>query len=129
MEHIIEHQLLERFIYAGRANFTIEDKEFDTKLVVYVKENKTIPGLYWVRSNEQFLGTIFQSRFIIKDNEQNRLNRKAHAFMRFFILMLTNRLPETIVVYHHGTCGRCRRKLTDPESITTGIGPECVKKL
>ena len=28
-------------------------------------------------------------------------------------------------VYHEGTCCRCGRSLTDPQSITTGIGPVC----
>ena len=30
-------------------------------------------------------------------------------------------------VMHAGTCGRCGRKLTEPTSLTTGIGPECRK--
>ena|SRR3990167_5904607 len=32
-------------------------------------------------------------------------------------------------VYHEGRCGRCGRKLTVPESIDTGLGPECAAKL
>jgi len=28
-------------------------------------------------------------------------------------------------VHHEGRCGRCGRKLTVPESIKTGLGPEC----
>jgi len=28
-------------------------------------------------------------------------------------------------VHHSGRCGRCGRKLTVPESIKTGFGPEC----
>jgi hypothetical protein len=32
-------------------------------------------------------------------------------------------------VYHEGRCGRCNRKLTVPESIETGLGPECASKL
>lgn len=31
-------------------------------------------------------------------------------------------------LHHEGTCGRCGRKLTVPESIESGFGPECVKK-
>lgn len=31
--------------------------------------------------------------------------------------------------YHEGVCGRCGRKLTVPESIEQGIGPECIKKI
>lgn len=28
-------------------------------------------------------------------------------------------------VHHEGRCGRCGRKLTVPESVKTGLGPEC----
>lgn len=30
-------------------------------------------------------------------------------------------------VMHKGKCGRCGRRLTVPESIDNGIGPECIK--
>ena len=30
-------------------------------------------------------------------------------------------------VWHEGRCGRCNRALTVPESIASGIGPECAK--
>lgn len=32
-------------------------------------------------------------------------------------------------IYHMGRCGRCGRALTTPESILTGLGPECAKML
>jgi len=32
-------------------------------------------------------------------------------------------------VHHEGKCGRCGRRLTVPESIENGIGPECIKAL
>lgn len=32
-------------------------------------------------------------------------------------------------VHHEGRCGRCGRLLTVPESIESGIGPECGRKL
>lgn len=32
-------------------------------------------------------------------------------------------------VYHRGQCGKCGRTLTVPESIESGIGPECAKHL
>jgi len=37
-------------------------------------------------------------------------------------------LPEELEVWHEGTCGRCGRKLTTPESIETGMGPECKRR-
>ncbi len=32
-------------------------------------------------------------------------------------------------VMHAGTCVRCNRKLTRPESIESGIGPECASRM
>lgn len=32
-------------------------------------------------------------------------------------------------LHHEGRCGRCGRKLTVPESIETGLGPECAEKM
>lgn len=32
-------------------------------------------------------------------------------------------------VHHEGKCGRCGRKLTVPESIKTGLGPECAGRV
>lgn len=36
-------------------------------------------------------------------------------------------LPEGYAIQHEGRCCRCGRRLTDPDSITLGIGPECRK--
>ena len=38
-------------------------------------------------------------------------------------------LPANVQIQHEGRCGRCNRKLTHPESIKRGIGPECAKKV
>lgn len=37
--------------------------------------------------------------------------------------------PSPAEVLHEGRCGRCGRVLTVPESIESGIGPECEKRL
>lgn len=34
-----------------------------------------------------------------------------------------------LLYYHEGRCGRCARRLTVPESIINGIGPDCAKKV
>ena len=49
------------------------------------------------------------------------------------LLFVMNKLnsevePKYCEVFHVGTCGRCGKKLTTPESILTGLGPECAKK-
>lgn len=37
-------------------------------------------------------------------------------------------LPLTVEFWHEGRCARCGRKLTDPDSIARGFGPECATK-
>lgn len=39
-----------------------------------------------------------------------------------------NGLPETVEVWHEGRCARCARRLTVPESIILGLGPECATR-
>ena len=39
------------------------------------------------------------------------------------------RMHPGIEVWHEGKCSRCGRRLTDPESIATGLGPVCRGKL
>jgi hypothetical protein len=38
-------------------------------------------------------------------------------------------LPGSVEVWHEGRCGRCGRKLTVPESVAAGFGPECAGKI
>lgn len=38
-------------------------------------------------------------------------------------------LPPGYEVRHAGRCGKCGRLLTVPESIESGLGPECSKKI
>jgi hypothetical protein len=38
-------------------------------------------------------------------------------------------LPEGYAIQHEGRCCRCGRRLTHPESIETGIGPECAGRI
>lgn len=37
-------------------------------------------------------------------------------------------MPDSVEVWHEGSCGRCGRSLTDPVSIARGLGPECATK-
>jgi len=36
-------------------------------------------------------------------------------------------IPPTLEIWHEGRCCRCGRTLTVPESIATGLGPECAQ--
>ena len=48
--------------------------------------------------------------------------------VRAFKWFYSNMESTSVQVWHEGTCGRCGRKLTVPESIASGIGPTCASK-
>lgn len=45
-------------------------------------------------------------------------------FSRF--LFMRDAVSPLLEVWHEGRCGRCGRKLTVPESVEQGFGPECI---
>jgi Family of unknown function (DUF6011) len=51
------------------------------------------------------------------------------AFRYFWQHVEVGEMPPEVTVQHCGHCGRCGRKLTAPESITHGLGPECAGKM
>lgn len=46
-----------------------------------------------------------------------------------FAWFLRNPGSDLVEIHHSGRCGKCGRKLTVPESIETGFGPECAARL
>jgi len=51
------------------------------------------------------------------------------AFNYFWKHVAAGQMAPQVEVRHEGHCGRCGRTLTVPESIDSGIGPECAKKM
>ena len=51
------------------------------------------------------------------------------AFQWVYKALKGGSMPAGLLVQHEGRCGRCGRKLTHPDSLATGIGPECAGRL
>lgn len=43
-------------------------------------------------------------------------------------LQESGEIPAALEIWHEGCCCRCGRALTVPESIASGLGPECARK-
>jgi hypothetical protein len=52
---------------------------------------------------------------------------KAHRYV--VDALQAGQMPKGVSVWHEGRCGRCGRVLTVPTSLSSGFGPECVKKM
>lgn len=149
-------QAVLNFMFAGNATFTIRSKTTGTRFTYKVrKASHPLPNCPWLTTwfvnllsgsdNENdfaYLGTI---KF--DDREQRvplvqarRFNHgatsrvsaaapSAQAFMWLYRNLQKSKLPDSVEVWHEGKCGRCGRKLTVPESVERGIGPECAERM
>ena len=56
-------------------------------------------------------------------------DQRVRAFKFALANLQLKQMPPNCEVWHEGRCGRCARKLTDPTSIASGFGPECITKM
>jgi len=125
-----------KFVLAGNAVFTLRNLDTGNRVTYkVVKPRGDSPHFVRVLTgpdNEgdySFLGTIFdETRY--RYGRKSRIGRdamSARVFEWAWPRMMTDTLPEQVEFYHEGQCGRCGRRLTVPESIESGFGPECIK--
>ena len=133
-----------KFILAGKCEFVlystkINDK-FEYKLTKKESKNKENEFIYFLNTKVdgefKYAGVIWfddkTNEFRFGQGAKGQLEGN-HLNIRSLLFVL-NKLnlggePQHCEVYHVGTCGRCGKKLTTPESILTGLGPECCKKV
>jgi hypothetical protein len=101
------------------------------KFSYYIKRKKE--QFVWYVYTEQmiYLGYIRGDVFVKTDTTPLiiSLAEQKDYFGIFWKHIVAQTLPDRIHILHVGTCGHCGRKLSDPTSLETGIGPECRKKL
>jgi hypothetical protein len=68
-------------------------------------------------------------RKVPREGDVPRDAPSAKAFDWTWRKLVRGEMPEQLEVWHEGRCGRCGRKLTVPESIAAGFGPECAGKV
>lgn len=139
--HIIPHDKAIDFISAGKATFTFKSlttgawftyksevvEEFGQKRIVVRLLNGS-DNTY----NYTYLCTIkVVDGLAMISREKSKISKDAKSFVvfniAFYKLLVGVDIPN-LEIWHEGRCCRCGRKLTVPESIAAGIGPECAGK-
>lgn len=133
------------FALAGNATLTLLSRASGTRFTYRIRvkrgqspaDTPLFVGVLTGPENEShydFLGTIFpDGRTTVppyRHGMRSRISREApsaKAFAWFWRATEAGHVPESVEVWHEGKCGRCGRKLTVPESIEAGIGPECAQ--
>ena len=124
------------FVTAGKAIFTVVNNDTGNRFTYKVKK-LTDKDVWFVSvlngpdnyTNYRYIGAVFGTTF--KWTKKSRVSPDAVSFKAFAWLwnyLSSNRaLPENVEIFHEGRCGRCGKRLTVPESIESGFGPECIK--
>lgn len=129
------------FLLGGNATFTMRSEKtgtrFTYKITAPKNSDKDTSTTFWVKvltgyNNETdytYIGFMRhkQGRWSFTAKEQTEA-QSTIAFTWYFNNYIAAGLEHPKVeVWHEGKCCRCGRKLTVPESIESGIGPECSK--
>lgn len=141
---IVGKEAIKGFMMAGKATLTVENEKTGNRFTFNVRapreadESRMFVKVLTGACNESdysYLGTIFKSDggpryFHGKKSAIGPEAPSARAFAWLFDRLFGDKsLPEEVAVYHDGRCGRCGRKLTTPESVLSGFGPECREKM
>lgn len=125
------------FIKGGKAVFTLVSVRTGTRYTYRVRESKDKRGTWFVdlltgpdnTGSYSYLG-FMKKQFGMNAGSKGNPHHPAFAAIDWLVLCLqNNHMPTTVEFWHESKCARCGRKLTTPESIQTGLGPECSKKV
>lgn len=132
-----------RFIFAGAAHFTLRSLRTGERFTyrVRVKKEDTAAGVQdptyfvcWLRGPDNgedygYVG-VLRGDLGLRLTAASRVTRTApcvRGLVWFLDAMKHGRavLGAQVEFWHEGRCGRCGRRLTVPESVAEGFGPEC----
>jgi hypothetical protein len=133
------------FIFAGRSVFTLENNETKNYITFRIKQikrlGKIIPNQFGIEckvlgdntAGYNFLGFLDLNKKTFK--RWSRLPNDYVGYKTLFWLLQNLESIEDLkcypklAIYHEGCCCKCGRPLTVPESIDSGIGPECKENM
>lgn len=85
-------------------------------------------------SDFAYMGVLRKPGHYFWTNASGKVGRQAPAYKALLWMLDAMTCQRSVLgtfleVWHEGKCGRCGRKLTVPESIEAGLGPECQLKV
>jgi hypothetical protein len=127
-----------RFMFGGNATFTLRSEKTGTRYTYKIRQKDEGAPFYVLvlRGSDndrhyRYIGCIFgENRGTLKAGANGMPRAASFKALSWTLAQLAAhaRIPEQLSIFHEGRCCACGRKLTTPESILSGIGPECAKK-
>ena len=131
--------LKKEFFFGGNCTFTIKSEKSGEWRTFRIRRPKG-KDIYFAqllagRDNENsfvYIGVVEIETGKLRLTKGSKRTEQSPdvVILRWFLSHLfTDGQLMNATVYHEGKCGCCGRKLTVPESIERGIGPECWSRL
>lgn len=121
---------------AGDAVITLHNPKTQKRFTYRITQCDDKPTLFFVAlltganntEDFQYLGCIRDN--VYTHGRKSRIGEDAPSAKAFaWTWENLDRLPANLEIWHEGFCLRCHRTLTVPDSIASGFGPECIKKV
>jgi hypothetical protein len=123
-----------KFMFASKAHVTFLNTKTGNRFTYKIKAVKN-SNLFFVSVLTSpdvwsYLGTIVDGNYKVGKKSNISTDAQSNKVFSYVLKNLkSNTLPDFIEVWHEGFCGKCGRRLTVPQSILNGLGPECIKSL
>lgn len=141
MQHQLTLANTKDFIAGGKAFLTIRNNQTDERRTYRFTQFKELknPNLIFVAlmtgsdntASYTHMGRIDIRTLQYTHKSTSRITsicNSVKGIQYLLFSLINNSKSDAIEYWHEGKCCRCGRLLTTPDSIESGIGPECAKK-
>jgi len=128
-----------RFVTAGRAIFTVSNPKGERYTFRITKKDDDRGVVFFGalltgsdnEHNYTYMGLVNGEAVRVTKASKYAQDSKPVAVLAWALAVVNGKrnLPEGYAIRHEGRCGRCGRTLTVPESIDSGLGPECAGRV
>lgn len=126
------------YILGGNAYFTLRSKKTGTRFTYHANAPENDGGIRFLavltgpenESDYVYFGYIRGA--IFHHGRKSTITADAPSVAAFrwaWGHLDRGMLPAALEIWHDGRCGMCGRKLTVPESVASGFGPECIQRV
>ena len=123
-----------KYMFGGNAVVTVQSTVTQKHYTYKISKSKdnaddTRSPLYFVKvragEDYRYIGYIKNNE--LRHGKKGCPNSDSYKAFQWLLKQLSTRtdIHPQMILQHEGTCGRCGRALTNPESLETGLGPIC----
>jgi hypothetical protein len=132
LDNELVHQIQPSLVFAGNSIFTLLNEKTGNRFTYKVNLSKD-GNCYFVSvltgpSHFEYLGIVKDNAFRFTSKSKIKPPATSAKVWLWFFTHIAQ-LPEFIKLFHSGSCAKCGKTLTTPESIEIGLGPECFKNM